>query len=169
MKHLWIGIDNGASGTLALLSDFAQPIFMKMPVVKMQDYCKQKKQVSRLDHEELKRIIIGYCCYGPDEETQVIVGIERPMVNPKMWKASESAMRFTEATWIVMEQMKIPVVFLASTDWQRGILPKGTKGKEDLKKASLDIGNRLYPQFRDFKHPDRDGLLIAHYMKQNYK
>lgn len=170
MKHLWIGIDNGASGTLALLSDFAQPMFMKIPVMKMQDYCKQKKQVSRLDHVQLKKIIVDYCrLCSCNEEIQIMAGIERPMVNPKMWKASESAMRFTEATWIVMEQMSIPVVFLASTDWQRDLLPKGTKGKEDLKKASLDIGNRLYPQFRDFKHPDKDGLLIAHHMKMKYQ
>lgn len=168
MKHLWIGMDNGASGTLALLSDFAQPIMMKVPVMKMQDYCKTKKQVSRLDHKELRRIIEDCLLYSTDE-IQIIAGIERPMVNPKMWKASESGTRFLEATWVLMEQMNIPVVFLASTDWQRVLLPKGTKGKEELKKASLDIGNRLYPRFRDFKHPDRDGLLIAHYMKQNYK
>lgn len=168
MKHLWIGMDNGASGTLALLSDFAQPIMMKVPVMKMQDYCKTKKQVTRLDHKALRNLIWNYITHE-NEEIQIIAGIERPMVNPHMWKASESGMRFLEATWITMEQMNIPIVFLASTDWQRVLLPKGTKGKEALKKASLDIGNRLYPQFRDFKHPDRDGLLIAHYMKQTYK
>ena len=43
------------------------------------------------------------------------------------------------------------------------MLPKGIKGSDELKKMSLDVGNRLFPQFRDFKHPDRDGLLIAEY------
>lgn len=169
MKHLWIGMDNGASGTLALLSDFAEPALLKTPVMKMQDYCKAKKRVTRLDHKTLKKLICDYVTFPLNETIQLIAGIERPMVNPHMWKASESGMRFLEATWVIMEQMNIPMVFLASTDWQRTLLPKGTKGKEELKKASLDIGNRLYPQFRDFNHTDRDGLLIAHYMKQNYK
>jgi hypothetical protein len=45
------------------------------------------------------------------------------------------------------------------------MLPKGVAG-EELKKASLDIGNRLFPMFTEFKHPDRDGLLIAEYARR---
>ena len=48
---------------------------------------------------------------------------------------------------------------------QKDMLPKGCKG-EELKKASLDIGNRLFPSFKTVKHPDRDGLLIAEWARR---
>ena len=54
-------------------------------------------------------------------------------------------------------------MYVDSKDWQKVLLPKGTKGSDELKKASLDIGNRLFPQFADNKHKDRDGILIAEY------
>lgn len=49
----------------------------------------------------------------------------------------------------------------------KALLPKGCSG-EELKKASLDIGNRLFPQFDNIKHPDRDGILIAEYARRNH-
>ena len=30
----------------------------------------------------------------------------------------------------------------------------------------IRIGNRLFPQFSDVKHPDRDGVLIAEYARR---
>lgn len=45
------------------------------------------------------------------------------------------------------------------------LLPKGISG-EELKKASLDIGGRLFPQFKEYNHPDRDSLLIAEYARR---
>jgi hypothetical protein len=57
------------------------------------------------------------------------------------------------------------IIYVDSKDWQKEMLPKGTQG-EELKKASLDISNRLFPMYADFKHPDRDGLLIAEYARR---
>ena len=63
----------------------------------------------------------------------------------------------------MLEIMGLKHMFIDSKEWQKALLPKGIKGSDEQKKASFDIGNRLFPQFEDFKHKDRDGLLIAEY------
>ena len=65
-----------------------------------------------------------------------------------------------EATIIVLELLKIPFEYIDSKAWQRELLPKGLR-KEELKKASLDVGRRLFPQIDWTKFKDADGLLIA--------
>jgi hypothetical protein len=46
------------------------------------------------------------------------------------------------------------------------LLPKGIKGSDELKKASLDVGVRLFPKLPLKK--DADGILIAEYMRRKY-
>ena len=163
MKKVWIGIDNGVSGTLGVFSTFREPVFMKNPVVKVQDYTKAKKMISRLDAVAFYNLLNDW----KKEAEEISICLERPMVNPGMFKASESALRCFEAMWAIIDILSLPVQFIPSTDWQKELLPHGIKGADELKKASFDIGNRLFPQFKDFKHPDRDGLLIAYWMKKN--
>lgn len=169
MKKVYIGIDNGVTGTIGILEDGNEPRFFRTPTKVCQDYSKTKKNITRVDFEKLYEILLPY----KDSAFEVKVCMERPMVNPSLWKASESALRAFEVTWACIEFLKFPHSFCASTDWQKALLPQNLPKKLDkngkpkgydptvLKKASLDIGNRLFPQFKDFKHPDRDGLLIA--------
>ena len=173
MKKVYIGIDNGVSGTIGIIEDGSSPKFFKTPVKVMQDYCKEKKSITRIDHKKLFEL------FSPYKDCNVHVCMERPMVNSTLWRASESAMRAFEVTWAIVESLNFPVSFCASTDWQKELLPKNlpkkitttgkTKGYDPvaLKKASFDIGNRLFPIFQDFKHADRDGLLIAEWAKRN--
>ena len=58
-------------------------------------------------------------------------------------------------------------IYVDSKEWQKVMLPKGVKGSEELKKSSLDIGNRLFPQFEENKHKDRDSLLMAEWARRN--
>ena len=46
------------------------------------------------------------------------------------------------------------------------MLPKGIKGADVLKKASLDVGKRLFPQFADKFKGDADGILIAEWARK---
>jgi hypothetical protein len=85
------------------------------------------------------------------------------MVNPGRFFASMSAMRALESTLIVLELHNIPFVYLDSKEWQQVLLPKSLK-KDDLKKASLDIGKRLFPKLP--LKGDADGILIAEYLKR---
>ena len=93
--------------------------------------------------------------------------MERPLVNPSRFASTASALRCHEAELIMIEVMGIRHMFVDSKEWQKALLPKGCSG-EELKKASLDIGNRLFPQFDNIKHPDRDGILIAEYARRNH-
>ena len=154
----YIGIDNGVSGTMAILSEEGAT-FIKTPVKKVQDYTKRKKLISRLDTKAFAAFLEA----ASHEDCFAL--IERPMVNPTRFTATESALRCHEAMLGVIELMGIPYAFCDSKEWQRVMLPKGYADGE-TKMLSLEMGNRLFPKFRGFKHPDRDALLIAEYARR---
>ena len=153
----YIGIDNGTTGTMAILCPDGTKIFLKVPVRKEQDYTKAKKNVTRVDVRLFYELLKDF------KDKDVFALIERPMVNPTRFQSSASALRCMEAELTVIEALDIPYQFCDSKEWQKELLPKGC---DDTKKASLDIGNRLFPMFREVKHPDRDGLLIAEYARR---
>lgn len=158
---IWIGIDNGTTGTIGVIErDEGVIDFFKTPVVKGQDYTKAKKEISRIAGTELQRKLSVYI---PGPNLQVLALIERPMVNPTRFQSTVTALRAFEATLVIIETLKIPYQFIDSKEWQKELLPKGIKGSEELKKASLEIGTRLFPNYVISKHKDMDGLLIAEY------
>ena len=155
----YIGIDNGVSGTVAVIRD-GSVSFGKTPVVKVQDYTKRKKMLSRLDAVAFDLILAGV---DPDN---TLVVMERPMINPTRFTATESAIRCHEAMLVLIERRGLAHQFVDSKEWQREMLPKGCSGDE-LKTMSREIGNRLFPKFADVKHPDRDALLIAEWARRS--
>lgn len=159
MSKIYIGIDNGTSGTIGIVGDSTSPIFVHTPTKKEQNYTKAKQNITRLDVKHFSEIVSKYC----DED--VVVVMERPMVNPTRFKTTTVALRCFEAQLVLVESLGCRIIYVDSKDWQKEMLPKGVKG-DDLKKASLDIGNRLFPMFSEFKHPDRDGILIAEYARR---
>ena len=56
--------------------------------------------------------------------------------------------------------------YVDSKKWQKALLPIGIKGSEELKKASLEVGKKLFPtiNFKGFK--DADALLIAEFYRR---
>lgn len=160
MAKVYIGIDNGTTGTIGIVGDNIQPQFLKTPVKKEQDYTKAKKTITRLDCSQFTEMLNQF---NPND---IFVVLERPMINPTRWTATMTAIRCWEAQLIILEMLAIPHQFVDSKEWQRLMLPKGIKGSEEQKQASKDIGNRLFPTFADFKHGDRDGLLIAEYARR---
>lgn len=159
MSKVYVGIDNGISGTIGIVGEGIDAVFVKTPVKKEQDYTKAKKIITRLDYSKFMELFSGM------NKNDVCVVMERVMVNPTRFAATVSALRCHEAELIMIELLGCKHMFIDSKEWQKAMLPKGCSG-EELKKASLDIGNRLFPQFEDFKHPDRDGLLIAEYARR---
>lgn len=159
MGRTYIGIDNGVTATIGVVGDGIEARNLHTPVKKEQNYTKKKDSITRLDARAFAEVFEGY------EPEEVTVVMERPMVNPTRFKATTSALRCFEAELVIIEYLGLRLIYVDSKDWQREMLPKGVSG-DDLKKASLDIGNRLFPQFREFRHPDRDGLLIAEYARR---
>lgn len=158
MSKIFIGIDNGVTATVGIVGG-AQPVMVKLPTKNEQNYTKKKDNITRLDAKGFADLIGGY------DPNEVMIVMERPMVNPTRFKATTSALRCFEAELTLVEHFGFAHCYVDSKDWQKVMLPKGVSG-DDLKKASLDIGNRLFPQFRDFKHPDRDGILIAEFARR---
>jgi len=163
MSKYYIGIDNGCSGSVAIIKPSGNVFLSAMPVRVEQSYTKAKQNISRIHFDKLVELFSEQIPRG----SHVRVVMERPLLNPTRFKASVSGLRALEAVLIVVEDIyHYPFSYIDSKEWQKALLPSGLKGPE-LKEASLQIGNRLFPQFRDFKHKDRDGLLIAEYARRN--
>lgn len=162
---LYIGVDNGTSGTICLMGQNGEVLhFDETPIKKEQSYTKTAQIISRIDIKALQNLIEPIL----KRYKFAIAVIERPLVNPKMFKATMSAMRSLEATLCVLESLKIAVQYVDSKEWQRELLPSGIKGSPELKKASVDIASRLFPQFQEIieNHKDGDGLLIAEWARR---
>ena len=158
----YIGIDNGVTGTIGIIHSHGLVEFVKTPVKLEQSYTKKKQNVSRIVVDELDKLL--------NISADVMVLVERPMINGTRFKASMSGIRALEATLNVLELRGLPYQYIDSKEWQRELLPKGIKGSEELKKASKDIGIRLFPQHKELieKHGDADGLLIAEYARRKF-
>jgi hypothetical protein len=158
---IYIGIDNGVSGSIAIISkNGGHYEIHPTPVFSSQDYTKKKKNINRVIVSEFMEII----CKFPSSKK---VFIERPLVNPKLFQATISAVRCLESQMTILEALSIPYCFLDSKQWQKELLPQGCKGTE-LKKASMDIAIRLFPECETEirKQKDGDGLLIAEYARR---
>ncbi|MFA5753900.1 MAG: hypothetical protein WC905_00880 [Patescibacteria group bacterium] len=156
-----IGIDNGISGTIGIIEENSSR-FINTPTVSEQNYTKKKANITRIDFEEMLKIL------GPYKGVNCFALLERPMVNPQRFQATTSALRALEATLIVLEYLKLPHAYIDSKEWQKSLLPRGVKGTDELKRASLDIGCRLFPQHETLikHHKDADGILIAEYCRR---
>jgi len=154
---IYIGIDNGVTGSIGIIGDRTSE-FYHTPVKNELSYTKAKKWIDRIDSIMLKKML-------KDLIDVKIIALERPMVDPRKFAATQSAMRALEATLVIIEDLKLPYRYIDSKEWQREMLPSGLKGPE-LKKASLDIGKRLFPQHAAFFKADADGILIAEYLRR---
>lgn len=169
MKKLFIAIDNGVTGSIGVIGPKTTEFF-KTPVFSQKSYTKVAKNISRINTKHLKEAIITIIDKNGIENLQeVAVCLERPMINPAKFVSSISAARSLEATLIVLEDLGISFQYIDSKAWQKLLLPSGVIGSKDLKKASKDIGDRLFPEFKDIKHEDRDGILMAEYLRRQYK
>lgn len=160
-QRAYIGVDNGVSGSIGIIYEDGTYEFFVTPVLKAQDYTKAKKQVSRIQPLKLKEILSKVGAGS-------MVLIERPMINSTRFNASMSAIRAFEATITILETLGLPYQIEDSKAWQKALLPSGCTG-DDLKSASKDIGNRLFPNTKTVKHSDCDGMLIAQYCKQQFR
>lgn len=162
---IYIGIDNGVSGSLAFLAPPECATVFRTPCLKVKDYQKGAKRISRIHFSALRGMIFEELtkASAPDASHGFVL-LERPMVNPLKFKASVSALRAHEATLIVLESLGIAYDYIDSRAWQKMFLP-GVKG-EALKPASLDVARRLFPKTDFGKLKDGDALLIAEYARR---
>ena len=161
----YIGIDNGVTGSIGIINN-EKIQYYPIPTITQQSYTKKKQNITRLDVKEFKNIVHTFGFY----DHNILITIERPMINPGRFVQSLSAIRCLEAVLIVIEKYEYSYQYIDSKKWQKSLLPSGLKSNE-LKKASMDIGIRLFPHLKREieKQKDADGLLIAEYCRRKYK
>lgn len=160
---IYVGIDNGVTGSIGVVSNRHPAFQMRTPVVKELYYTKKKAFMTWIDFEELIKELDNLMY---DEDVKVFVGIERPMINPTRFKATISAVCAWQATLLALKFLKFPYEYIDSKEWQKALLPAGLE-KDELKQASMDIARRLYPDAK-IEGKDADGLLIAEHLKRKY-
>jgi hypothetical protein len=166
MEEFLLSIDNGSTGACTFLSLVSKEIiYFEMPIKKERSYTKKEQYVTRLDHKkflnEIKKVL----------EKGIISNIimERPLVNNGRIKNSLSAIRFYEATKIIFEQLNLPEPIICdSRSWQHEMLGKETKGRDNLKLASLHLGQELFPHLHKEiqHHKDADSIVMAIWYEQ---
>lgn len=159
MNKIYVGVDNGVTGSVCILSSKGFCFHFQTPVKKELSYTKKKQFLNRIDFWKMSEAILEYVSR---KNVNAICVIERPMVNPGRWKASMSAIRALEATLVVLEYINMPYRYIDSKEWQRALLPKGL-AKEELKKAAIDVAKRLFPKIQT---KDADSILIAEYARR---
>lgn len=153
-ERTYIGIDNGVSGSIGIING-QRELMLPMPTRKELSYTKAKRYITRIDWDRLLAILLKF--------KGAKVFLERPMVNPGRFQATISAIRALEATLLAVESCHLSLTYVDSKQWQKIMLPSGIEGSAELKKASMDIGCRLFPSLAEVirKHKDADGLLMA--------
>lgn len=175
-KAIYIGIDNGVTGSVGIIVESAgvlrrQIVFVPVPTFTEQNYTKAKANISRIHYAKMCTLLDTHISDATDP---VMVLIERPMICPGRFKATVSALRALEAMLIVIEQahdgMGLPMNYIDSREWQGALLPKGLEGPDELKLASVTMGCRLFPSVAEAikKQKDADGLLIAEYCRRKF-
>lgn len=181
MRKLYIGIDNGTTGTIGWVGEGVHPTIIETPVRVEQSYTKSSKKTTRIDHERLTALFKEII--GELDPSEVLVVMERPFTGSftKFTKdenggrksrggfvANISAARAFEVTLVLVEQAKLPHEIVDSKQWQNVLLPTGIKGSDERKRASMDIGLRLFPDQEKVitTHKDADGLLIAEWARR---
>ena len=160
MSKTYISCDNGVSGSVAFIKPNGEYDMIHTPIRKCLNYTKKVSWINRLDYKKM------YDYLKPFETELVYVLLERPMVSPQRWNASLSAVRCYEATLSVFDFLKFSYDTIDSKEWQKEMLPSGVHA-EDLKTASLQVGQRLFPNlvWKGFK--DADSLLMAEYARRH--
>jgi len=165
---VFIGIDNGPSGSIGILEYNERGMrtnvyFCETPTYMVQDYTKAKKRISQLDIRKVRTLFKKY-----RDGWKVHIAMERPLVNPTRFTATVVGCRVHQSYLDILTWLKLPYpVFTDSKAWQKMFLPKGTVGT-DLKVRSKEFGIRAYPEFTDVfrKHKDADGIFIAEWLKK---
>lgn len=165
---MYIGVDNGITGSIGIICDEGSFMY-STPNNTQQDFTKKKQTLSRLDRERFKDILLNDELNFFEKPGRVFVAIERPFWNPMLSpKASKSGVMCLEAQLGIIETLCWAHQVVDSKDWQKILLPTGTKGAPQLKKASKDIGIRLFPHLEEEikKQKDADGILIAEWARR---
>lgn len=165
MQIIYIGIDNGVTGSIGIVYEKTKKYeLLQTPVKKEKSYTKDKQQITRVCFDKFFKILQKLTTKG-----NCYICLERPFCNPVGFKATVSAFRCLESQLIAIEQLEIPFEYIDSRKWQRLYLKGNLKTSKELKAASLMQGIEEYPKVKEEieKQKDADALFIAKWVMEN--
>lgn len=186
----WIlGIDNGITGSIALMDPSGKVVFhAPVPVYKERKWTKPKlaklktktkvvyDEITMIDVVTLQRMLVKYTSTISD----IHCFLERPAISyAAAWsmKTSISAAMSWAYVVHVLKQLQIPRTDVDSKDWQKQLIPEATgeqnkeymktlkKGDRNklLKEAAYDLAKTLYPALNSKDKGAGDSICICEY------
>lgn len=163
-QRLFVAIDNGVTATIGAVSEDGEwSFFRKVPTYSEREYMSTKvRYMTHVDQGLLRALLQELAKVGP-----LVVVTERPLVNPRLFKATMSGVRAHEILLATLRELGIELyATLDSKRWQKPVLGECEKGT--TKPRSEEVGAELYPEhakaIRD--HGDADGLLMARWLRE---
>lgn len=162
-----IGIDNGCTGSMALLYEKG-----RADLIPMKSFCRWDavKRITRLDYGAFLDFLIREKRNCERISETIFCWMEKPFTNPKISvRSSMNAGRFYEAQLIALERSGIGYDTIPSSAWQKKMLPN-VKGRAELKRASAQKGKEMFPALASKIEEigDADSLLIAAYFWKGF-
>lgn len=190
MNKTWIlGIDNGISGSIALMDPKGKIVFYEhVPVYSEQKWTKAKvkklktgikvqhDKITLIDVERLQSMLVKYTSVIPD----IHCFLERPAIsyNSKwgMHTAVSASMSWAYVVY-VLKRLKIARTDIDSKEWQKELIPEatGSHNKEYmktlkagernslLKEASYMFAQGICPKFKSNDPGDADSICLCEY------
>lgn len=161
-----LGIDNGTTGSITILhNDGSVHSINKTPIRKILKYTKKVSHMNIIVMEDMIKIFES--AKAANKDATIFAWVERPLINPMpmFFKASLSGIVSYVLTMLALEKAEIPYEFIDSKNWQSGILPEGTTGRDALKEASVSTAKRLFPKEK-IDISVSDSVLIAEYFRR---
>lgn len=164
MTRYTIAIDNGSSGSIAVLEN-PDTLHHFGGVISFKQVANGKtgKTLSRLDRTWLRNFLQAY------DPAAVRIYLERHFTGSGMMiNTVIPAARFEEATVTVIEDLGLPYEIVSCREWQKAAFGPALKTTALLKAASLQKATQLWPAFTPLfqGHGDGDAALIArHYAR----
>lgn len=166
LNPVFVGFDNGTTGTYGVVDYAGKAIaFGETPVKTVRDYTLKIRHITRIDVLAVMRLLHIFAGLG----SKLVVVTERPLLNPRLFRGSVSAVRAYEALLIAIELAGGTVARTVDIrNWMAEYTPLSEV--QDTKENSARIGVELFPQFADeiAGHGDADGLLMAEYARREY-
>lgn len=161
----YIGISR-TFGTIGILSDDEdfEPKFLQVPISKSRGVC-------RLNYRAFREMMQPYAAQEINEVQSMVIAkavLETPNINPKHFKSSISSTRFYEAEKAILDYLGISSEAVEPRQWEHQLFT-GKYKKLTKRVASIEYGNDNWPQFKQNKAEDRDGLCLAYWLKENFR
>lgn len=157
IKHIFLGIDPGQTGAMAVLSDHT------------------KQAIYDFDDQLALRELayFGYLLEGDQRDIikrfEIKAAIEKVSAMPKQGVSSTFKFGTNFGIWQGrLEAFQIPFIFVTPGKWRKVVFDSMAK-LDDKKQMSLDLARRLFPwaELHLKKHHNRaDALLIAEYLRR---